>query len=273
MSSADAVARFREGDWTGGVVGLGYVGLQVAVAIVDAGLTCIGYDVQATLIRRLTNGHAHVDDVSDRDLKRALENGLTVTDDWRALIGVDALFICVPSPVPMVAAVDETHLHDVADLIRRVVRRGVLISVETTVYPGATEKIILPAALEDGRRIDREVFVAVCPERLNPGSLLRLVEIPRIVGGVSRASGEVAAAAYHRFVSKVHTLSSARAAEMTKLVENAYRAVNIGYVNEVARIANSLSIDIGKSFKAQRRSHSVITRSILGRARAGTASR
>ena len=144
------------------------MGLQVAAAIVDAGLKCIGYDVLATLIHRLRSGIAHGDDVSDRDLNRALENGLALTDDWCALIGVDALFICVPSPVPRRTSVEETHLENVADLIRRVVRPGMLIAVETTVYPGATERLILPAAQEGGRRIDRDVFVAVCPERLNP---------------------------------------------------------------------------------------------------------
>ena len=244
MSTLDAVSFFSEDRWTAGVIGLGYVGLPLLLAASRAGLGGIGFDISADRISTLSTGHSLVDDVSDEELAKAIADGVVLTADPDELRAADALFICVPSPLGRNRQPDLSYIESATRTIERVLRPGQLISLESTSYPGTTEDFLLPAVERTGLKIDTDVFVAFSPERVSPGDELKTSDIPKVVGGVTARSGEVAAAAYRRVIPSVHLVSSARAAEMAKLLENTYRAVNIGLVNEMAQLAHHLDIDI-----------------------------
>ncbi len=238
------VSRFENQRWTAGVIGLGYVGLPLAVNAVEQGLNAVGFDVSAARVARLNAGESHIGDVSDEALSSALERGLLITEDANRLAEADAIFICVPSPLGRNRQPDMSYIEAAAETVAAVARPGQLISLESTTYPGTTDDLIVPAVERAGLTIDEDVFVAFSPERVSPGDEMKTGEIPKVVGGVSQTSGSVAAAAYRRLVPYVHLVSSAKAAEMAKLLENTYRAVNIGLVNEMAQLAHELDIDI-----------------------------
>jgi UDP-N-acetyl-D-glucosamine dehydrogenase len=241
---AERARFFETKQWTAGVIGLGYVGLPLAVAAVDAGLRCVAFDVSTDVTDRLRRGRSHIDDVADADLAAALDNGLEVTADERRLADVDALFLCVPSPLGRNRQPDMSYIESAAETVARVVTADTLVALESTTYPGTTDELIVEAATRSGLQLDRDVFVAFSPERVDPGNERSTASIPKVVGGVTPISGEVAAAAYGRLVPYVHLVSSARAAEMTKLLENVYRSVNIGLVNEIAQLSHQLDIDV-----------------------------
>ncbi len=242
--ASSAIERFERDRWTAGIIGLGYVGLPLAVAAASSGLDVIGFDVNPERVVALADGISHVDDVTDADLRRALHDGFTPTDNAASLAHCDALFICVPSPLSINRQPDLSYIEAAADTVARVARPGMVVSLESTSYPGTTDDLIVPAVEEAGLKIDQDVFVAFSPERVNPGGALAPTAIPKVVGGVSATSGSVAAAAYGRIFADVHQVSTARAAEMTKLLENTYRAVNIALVNEMAQLAHQLDIDL-----------------------------
>lgn len=238
-------ARFFAAErWTGGVIGLGYVGLPLAVTMVSKGLRAIGYDQSPQRVEMLNQSVSPVEDVSDAELADALANGLEITTDRSRLADSDAIFICVPSPLSRNREPDLSYIRSAADTVAAVVRPGMLISLESTTYPGTTDDILVPAVTQGGLVLDEDVFVAFSPERVSPGSELKTADIPKVVGGVAPKSSVVATAAYRRVVASVHSVSSARAAEMAKLLENTYRAVNIGLINEMAQLANELDISI-----------------------------
>jgi UDP-N-acetyl-D-glucosamine dehydrogenase len=241
---------FEHEPWVAGVIGLGYVGLPFAVGAVERGIRAIGFDVSERTVARLAEGRSTVDDIGDAELATALDRGLEITADEGRLVEADALFICVPSPLNRHRAPDMQFIEAAAGTISRVVTPGTLVSLESTTYPGTTEEVIAPAATATGLALDEEVFVAFSPERVNPGSRIPVGSIPKVVGGVTQTSGEAAAAAYRRLVDRVHLVSSARAAEMAKLLENTYRSVNIAFVNEMAQLAHELDIDIWEVVEA-----------------------
>lgn len=238
------IERFAGGNWTAGIIGLGYVGLPLAMTASARGLGVIGFDVSSERTSALMAGQSHVGDVSEEELKNALAAGAVFTDDPDALREADAIFICVPSPLGRHRQPDLSYIEAAARTISSVARPNQLISLESTTYPGTTEDIIVPAVESAGLTVDEDVFVAFSPERVSPGDTMKTAEIPKVVGGVTELSGQVAEAAYLRLVPSVYRVSSARAAEMAKLLENIYRAVNIGLVNEMAQLAHELEIDI-----------------------------
>ncbi len=241
---SDRASFFAEDQWTGGVIGLGYVGLPLAVTMVSHGLSAIGFDHSEERVAALRQGISPVEDVSNEELAGALESGLEITSNPDRLADSDALFLCVPSPLGRNREPDLSYIRAAAATVAQVVRPGMLISLESTTYPGTTDDILVPAATGGGLVLDEDVFVAFSPERVSPGSEMKTGEIPKVVGGVTPVSTNVAAAAYGRIVAAVHPVSSARAAEMCKLLENTYRAVNIGLINEMAQLAHELDIDI-----------------------------
>jgi|FLYL01.1.fsa_nt_gi UDP-N-acetyl-D-glucosamine dehydrogenase len=246
----DAVSFFTHDRWTAGVVGLGYVGLPLAVTAVERGLGGIGFDVSEAKVERLGRGSSPVEDVPDERLQKALADGLEITSDETRLSEADAIFICVPSPLGRHRQPDMSYIEAAARTVTRVARPGQLIVLESTTYPGTTEEYLLPAVEAAGLSLDRDVWVAFSPERVSPGENYKTGDIPKVVGGVTEASTRVAAAAYGRIVPSVHPVSSARAAELTKLLENTYRAVNIALVNELAQLAHELDIDVWEVIEA-----------------------
>ena len=247
---SDPISFFEKERWTAGVIGLGYVGLPLLLTAADSGLGGIGFDVSEDRVARLNLGESMVDDISDDQLAKALEGGVEFSTDPARLAEADAIFICVPSPLGRNRQPDLSYIEAAADTVARVARKGHLIVLESTTYPGTTEDYLVPALEGAGLTIDQDVYLAFSPERVNPGSEMSTGSIPKVVGGHTELSGGVAAAAYARLVSSVHRVSSTRAAEMTKLLENTYRAVNIGLVNEVAQLAHELDIDIWEVIEA-----------------------
>jgi UDP-N-acetyl-D-glucosamine dehydrogenase len=240
----DRVEFFSGENWTAGVIGLGYVGLPLLVTAVNRGLGAIGFDVSVEKVAALTAGKSHVDDVTDSALKAALDAGAKFTFDPEDLAAADAIFICVPSPLGRNRQPDLSYIEAAAATVSAVARPGQLISLESTTYPGTTEDYLVPAVSNAGLTLDEDVWVAFSPERVSPGDELKTSDIPKVVGGVTDMSGDAAEAAYRRLVPSVHRVSSARAAEMSKLLENTYRAVNIGLVNEIAQLCHELDIDV-----------------------------
>ena len=240
----DPEAYFSTSTWRAGVIGLGYVGLPLMLTASERGLQTIGFDVSSDRVRALSMGESHIDDVSDDDLKAAITAGAVFSDDSSVLSDADAIFICVPSPLGRNRQPDLSFIEAAASTIEQIARPGQLVVLESTSYPGTTEDYVVPAVERAGLKLDSDVYVAFSPERVSPGDHLKISEIPKVVGGVTSKSGQVAAAAYRRLVDSVHVVSSVRAAEMTKLLENTYRAVNIGLVNEMAQLAHELGIDI-----------------------------
>jgi len=238
------VTRLKTERWTVGVIGLGYVGLPLAMTASRAGLDVIGFDVAAERVATLNAGNSHVGDVPDADLVRALADGTRFTVDEADLSAADVLIIAVPSPLGRNRQPDMSYIEAAARTVARVARPGQLVALESTTYPGTTDEHLVPAVAAAGLTLDADVFVAFSPERIDPGNVLQTHQIPKIVGGVSAISSRVAAAAYERIVEHVHVVSSARAAELTKLLENTYRSVNIALVNELAQLAHAFDVDI-----------------------------
>jgi UDP-N-acetyl-D-glucosamine dehydrogenase len=235
---------FSNQPWTAGVIGLGYVGLPLLVTAASRGLPSIGFDVSPELVAALGAGRSHVDDVSDETLATAIAHGVRFSPDPNILGEADVIFICVPSPLGRNRQPDLSYIEAAAETVSRVARPGQLICLESTTYPGTTEDYLVPAVAAAGLTLDEDVWVAFSPERVSPGDEMKTADIPKVVGGVTDGSGDVAEAAYHRLVPSVHRVSSARAAEMSKLLENTYRAVNIGLINEIAQLCHELSIDV-----------------------------
>ena len=244
------VARLERGDWTLGVVGLGYVGLPLVMTAVRAGVGVVGFDVATDRVAALSGGRSHVEDVTDAELATALAAGARFTADEADLAAVDAIVIAVPSPLGRNRQPDMSYIEAAAATVSRVARPGQLVSLESTTYPGTTEEHLVPAVVAAGLSPDEDVFVAFSPERIDPGNALQTHQIPKIVGGVSALSSRVAAAAYGRLVERVHVVGSARAAELTKLLENTYRSVNIALVNELAQVAHAFDVDIWEVVEA-----------------------
>lgn len=244
VSVTDKFRFFEDATWTLGVVGLGYVGLPMLVAASEVGLRVIGFDVSESVVDDLSKGRSHVDDVSDGDVERVLALGATFSTDPTFLSDADAVFICVPSPLGRNREPDLSYVESAARSIAETASAGQLIVLESTTYPGTTEDYFVAAVEKAGLTLDEDVWVAYSPERVSPGDGLTTSQIPKVVGGVTEESGKVAAAAYSRLVPSVHLVSSARAAEMAKLLENTYRAVNIGLINEVTQLSHQLGIDI-----------------------------
>ena len=240
----DRVEFFSTQPWTAGVIGLGYVGLPLLVISANRGHLAIGFDVSPDLVAALTAGRSHVDDVSDETLATALGAGARFSSDPAILGEADAIFICVPSPLGRNRQPDLSYIEAAAETVSRVARPGQLICLESTSYPGTTEDFLIPAVAAAGLTLDENVWVAFSPERVSPGDEMKTGDIPKVVGGVTNLSGDVAESAYRRLVPSVHRVSSARAAEMSKLLENTYRAVNIGLINEIAQLCHELGIDV-----------------------------
>lgn len=235
---------FRSEQWTAGVIGLGYVGLPLAVSAAATGLDVVGFDINPDYIKRLETGSSPILDVSDSELRSALDSGLSLTSNPADLAPSDAMFICVPSPLGRHREPDLSFIKSATEIVSSIASPNTFVSLESTTYPGTTEDVVVPALEEAGLVMDETMWVAFSPERVDPGSSFDTVDIPKLVGGVTPDSTDVAVAAYGRFIKNLHPVSSASAAEMAKLLENTYRAVNIGLINEMGQLAHELGIDI-----------------------------
>ena len=229
-----------------GVMGLGYVGLQEAVDLARAGLVVTGFDIDHERVRSVQDGRSHVVDVTDEELQAVVSTGaLRITADFSQLAAMDAILICVPTPLANQREPDLSHVTAAAEAVAGVLSEGQLVVLESTTYPGTTSEVLLPSFESTGLKVGEDFHLCFSPERLNPGDREHAqTKIPRIVGGVTPACADIAAGLYRRISPNVHVVQSAQAAEMVKLLENTFRAVNIGLVNEFALMCRAFGLDV-----------------------------
>ena len=228
-----------------GVIGLGYVGLPLAVEFAAAGFRTTGFEVDDAKVRRINQGESYIPDVTSEQVAESVTaDRLDATTDFARLRDADVIIICVPTPLRKTKEPDVSFILAAAENICVTLRPGQLIILESTTYPGTTDEVLRPMFDEIGLKIDQDYFLAFSPERIDPGNdRFNTRNIPKVVGGVTEASTDVAAATYGAVVETVHRVSSARVAETCKLLENTFRAVNIGLVNEMAQLCYTLGID------------------------------
>ena len=237
---------FRDGTARVGIVGLGYVGLPLAVEFARAGFRVTGVEASPARSALLRRGRSYIADVPGAEIARLVKAGLfTVRRDGRDLKLCDAVIICVQTPLRKSKAPDlGAVIASCAEVAKRL-RRGQLVVLESTTYPGTTDEVVLPALEKSGLKAGTDFFLAFSPERVDPGNAKwKIPNTPKVVGGVDAASTKLAAALYGRIVKRVVTVSSARTAELVKLLENSYRAVNIALVNEMAQVCSTLGLDV-----------------------------
>ena len=252
-----------------GVIGLGYVGLPLMVAIANAGFRVTGFDINQEKIESINNGISHVADVPDTILGQLIKSKqIQVTDDFSVLSELDTVNICVPTPLDENRTPDMQYIKSAVEKVAQNMQSEQLIILESTTYPGTTEEIVLPmlqsethqlksgntnkstiqlteTKTDESLKVGRDFYLAYSPERIEPGNdTYFMTNTPKIVGGVTKNCTQVAKTFYEQFINKTHTVSSPRIAEMAKLLENTFRNVNIGLINEVALICDRMEMDV-----------------------------
>ena len=235
-----------------GVIGLGYVGLPLAVAFGKAGFPVVGVDVDAGRVARLRQGESPVEDVRSDELATLVAAArLSLTNDASALGAVDVVIICVPTPLGKSKEPDISHIVAAADAVATVLRPGQLVVLESTTYPGTTEEVLLPRFSARGLKVGEEFFLAFSPERIDPGNKrFDLRAIPKVVGGMTPACSELTQVLYGQIVDRVVPVSGPQTAEMVKLFENIFRSVNIALVNELAIMCRRLGLSVWEVIEA-----------------------
>jgi UDP-N-acetyl-D-glucosamine dehydrogenase len=244
--SAELQAKIENRTATIGIVGMGYVGLPLAVAVFDAGFPVIGFDVDDKKIEHLNNGTPYLEHLGSDFAKDFVDSERFVgTTDATCLANADIISLCVPTPLGSHNEPDLTYVLDSTRAVAKILRSGQLVVLESTTYPGTTRDEMLPILEESGLKHGEDFFLAYSPEREDPGRKSETTQsIPKLVGGIDEISGSLAHAFYSTVVDNAHLVSSVEVAESAKLLENIYRAVNIALVNEMKLILDKLGIDI-----------------------------
>jgi UDP-N-acetyl-D-glucosamine dehydrogenase len=229
-----------------GIIGLGYVGLPLAVEFAKAGYVTVGIDVDARRVDDISAGRTYIQDVPEADLKSVVEGGkLAATTDFSVLREVDSVSVCVPTPLRKTKDPDIQYIVDATAKIKENFHPGLLIVLESTTYPGTTDEILLTEFRDTGLQVGKDFYVAFSPERVDPGNPhYGTHNTPKIIGGVTPECTRLAKQLYERVVERVIPVSSTKAAEMVKLLENTFRMVNIGLVNEIAIMCDKLNLDV-----------------------------
>lgn len=235
-----------------GVVGLGYVGLPLIVEFGLKGFEGVGFEVDKKKADDINAGRSYIVDVTDENVKKCVDSGkLTATTDFSKLADCDVIIICVPTPLRKTKDPDMSYIIAAGEEIQKHMRRGQLVILESTTYPGTTDEVLQPMFEEKGFKLDEDFLLAFSPERVDPGNpQFQTHNIPKVVGGVTKDSTEIASFLYSQIVENVHSVSSARVAEACKLWENTFRAINIGMANEMAKVCNALGIDTWEVVRA-----------------------
>jgi UDP-N-acetyl-D-glucosamine dehydrogenase len=246
----DLIAKAERRQIHFGIVGLGYVGLPLAVELADAGYRVLGFDVNADVVDGLNAGHSHVKDVGDAQLRNQCER-FTATTDMSRLAEPDAISICVPTPLSKFKDPDVSFIVAATDAVKKRLRRGQAIILESTTYPGTTREIMLPALESTGLTVGQDFFLAFSPERVDPGNpRYGTRNTPKVVGGITADCRRVAVALYQPAIDTLVAVSTTEAAELVKLLENTFRSVNIGLVNEMAIVCDKLGVDVWEVIEA-----------------------
>jgi UDP-N-acetyl-D-glucosamine dehydrogenase len=242
----DLIGKAERRELLFGIVGLGYVGLPLAVELANAGYRVLGFDVQQKVVDGLNACHSHVKDITDAQLQAVVNAGrFSASSDMSRLGEPDAVSICVPTPLSKFKDPDVSYIVAATESVKRTLRRGQAIILESTTYPGTTREILLPALESTGLNVGEDFFLAFSPERVDPGNPVYLTRnTPKVVGGITDACRRVAVALYQPAIDVLVPVSTTEAAELVKLLENTFRSVNIGLVNEMAIVCDKLGVDV-----------------------------
>ncbi len=228
-----------------GVIGLGYVGQPLLIRYSEIGYTVIGFDIDQEKVTELNRGQSKIEHIPNRLIQTAIDNGFEATTDYSRVAECDALILCVPTPLNKYREPDMSFVIDTTDMLKPGIRAGQLVSLESTTYPGTSEEVLKPRLEESGLSVGKDIFLVYSPEREDPGNPnFETRTIPKVVGGYTEQCKAVGVALYEHAIDHVVPVSSTKAAELTKLLENIHRAVNIGLVNEMKIVADSMDIDI-----------------------------
>jgi UDP-N-acetyl-D-glucosamine dehydrogenase len=242
----DLLKKIESKQATLGVIGLGYVGLPLAVEFARAGFGVVGYDVDERKVAELMAGRSYIPDVPSDHLAEVVKNGkFMATTDPKKLAGADIIDICVPTPLRKTKDPDMTYVVQAVEAVADVLRKGQLIILESTTYPGTTVEVVQPTLAAKGFKPGIDFYLAFSPERVDPGNPnYQTKNIPKVVGGINEDSTKAAVAFYGQVMDTVIPVSSPSVAEMVKLLENTFRAVNIGLVNELALMCHRMGLDV-----------------------------
>jgi UDP-N-acetyl-D-glucosamine dehydrogenase len=246
VHTGSLVERLKARSTKAGVIGLGYVGLPLAIEFAKAGLTVVGVDLDTRKVEALGKGESYIGDVAATDVAEMVKAGrFRATTDFSVLSEVDTINICVPTPLRKTKDPDLSYIVASVEEIAKYFKAGQLIILESTTYPGTTDEVVQPMLEAKGLKAGTDFYLAFSPERVDPGNpKFHTGNIPKVVGGVNEASNDAAAALYGLVVKEVVTVSNTRAAELVKLLENTFRAVNIGLVNELALMCRDMQINV-----------------------------
>ncbi len=253
MAQADALIRKAERrDALFGIVGLGYVGLPLAVELAKAGYRVLGVDVSERVVQGLMSGRSHVKDVTDQELAAArADDRFVATADGDRLREADAISICVPTPLSKFKDPDVSYIVAATETVKKALRPGQAIILESTTYPGTTREIMLPALESTGLKVGKDFFLAFSPERVDPGNEVWTTRnTPKVVGGITADCRRVVCALYQPAIERLVPVSTTEAAELVKLLENTFRSVNIGLANEMAIVCDKLGVDVWEVIEA-----------------------
>jgi UDP-N-acetyl-D-glucosamine dehydrogenase len=243
----DLISKIQSKNAVIGVVGLGYVGLPLAVEKANAGFKVIGFDVQEARVEKVNQGINYIGDVVDEELKDLVKNGLiTATTDYSRISEVDAVAICVPTPLDIYQQPDTSYVESSTKEIAKYAHQGMLVVLESTTYPGTTQEIVVPTLEASGLKCGEDIFIGYSPERVDPGNkLFKTKNTPKVVGGVTEKCTKVAAMLYRSVLEgEVYEVSSPAVAEMEKIYENTFRHINIALANEMAILCERMGIDV-----------------------------
>jgi UDP-N-acetyl-D-glucosamine dehydrogenase len=245
------ISKFQNKTAVIGILGLGYVGLPLMLRYAEIGFKVLGFDIDQDKIDKLKAGKSYIEHISSAKIAQAQKQGFEATTDFAKASEADALILCVPTPLNKYREPDLSFVTDTTDMVAPYLRKGQVLSLESTTYPGTTEEELLPRAESTGLKVGEDIFLVYSPEREDPGNLnFETRTIPKVVGGHTEACLEVGKALYEPAIDHVVPVSSTKAAEMTKLLENIHRAVNIGLVNEMKIVADRMGIDIHEVIRA-----------------------
>lgn len=240
-----SVAKFKNKEALIGILGLGYVGLPLMLRYNAIGFRVLGIDIDETKVAKLNAGQSYIEHIPAASIAAAQKSGFSATTDFSRASDCDALILCVPTPLNKYREPDMSFVINTTDAIKPYLRAGQVISLESTTYPGTTEEELLPRVQEGGLVVGNDIYLVYSPEREDPGNPhFETRTIPKVIGGLTPACLEVGIALYEQAIDQVVPVSSTKAAEMTKLLENIHRAVNIGLVNEMKVVADRMGIDI-----------------------------
>src|SRR5438552_929997 len=234
------------------VLGLGYVGLPLACEFAESGFEVTGFEVDLSKVKSLMAGRSYIGDIEGQEIQKLVKaKRLVATTEFEKLRGMDAMVVCVPTPLNKTKDPDTSYIDQAARKIARTLHKGQLVVLESTTYPGTTRENVLPILEETGLKVGVDFFLAFSPERIDPGNQqFKLSNTPKVVGGITAHCRELALTLYGQIIKQLVAVSSAEVAELTKLLENTFRAVNIGLVNEIMMICDKLNLSVWEVIEA-----------------------